>query len=227
VSWSDKCTVERGVGAKPIWTFTRPRDQILLGDVQPIRCSGKGLKKTPQAASRRNQRSGSAPLNGDPNSRRGGVTSFVIRDLYRAFLPNIIVEGGEFMHNGASIHTSHIIRDLLGEMQIRVIEWPTYSPNLNPIENGARPQRQHPDGTGYHPQRQHLDGTGCHPQRQHPNGTGYHPQRQNSDGARRNYPYMARRQYKPQRHTNWASYSPQCQNSDGATHNYQCQNPDV
>jgi hypothetical protein len=27
VSWSDECTIERGVGIKPIWTFTRPRDQ--------------------------------------------------------------------------------------------------------------------------------------------------------------------------------------------------------
>ena len=45
VSWSDECTIERGVGIKPIWTFTRPRDQIKERDIQPVRVSGKGVKK--------------------------------------------------------------------------------------------------------------------------------------------------------------------------------------
>jgi hypothetical protein len=39
------------------------------------------------------------------------------------------------MHNCAGPHQGHIIRDILREMQIRVMSWPLYSPNLNPIEN--------------------------------------------------------------------------------------------
>jgi transposase len=135
VSWSDECTIERGVGVKPTWTFVRPRDQLRERDVQGVRCSGKGVKKMFWAAFGHNRRTGLVPIDGDPLSERGGVTSWVIRELYRAFLPDIMVDGGEFMHDGAGPHRGHIVRDILREMAIRVMEWPPYSPDLNPIEN--------------------------------------------------------------------------------------------
>jgi hypothetical protein len=34
VSWSDECTVERGVGIQPKCTFVRPPDQVREGDIQ-------------------------------------------------------------------------------------------------------------------------------------------------------------------------------------------------
>ena len=150
VSWSDECIVERGVGIKPIWTFTRPRDQIQEGDVQPVRCSGKGVKKMLWAAFGHNRRTGLIPLDGYPLAARGGVTSWVIRALYEAFLPEIVIEGGEFMHDGAGPHRGLIVRDILQEMHIRVMEWPPYSPDLNPIENlwalmKAKLYRLHPE----------------------------------------------------------------------------------
>lgn len=135
VSWSDECTIEKGVGIKPIWTFVRPRDQVRLGDIQPVRCSGKGVKKMLWAAFGHNRRTGLVPLDGDPQAARGGVTSWVIRGLYESFLPDIMVEGGEFMHDGAGPYRGHIVRDILQQMNIRVINWPPYSPDLNPIEN--------------------------------------------------------------------------------------------
>ncbi len=60
---------------------------------------------------------------------------WVIRALYQAFIPGIIVKGGEFMHDSAGPHRGLIVRDILREMEIRVMSWPLYSPNLNPIEN--------------------------------------------------------------------------------------------
>ena len=97
VSWSDECIVERGVGVRPTWTFTRPKDQIRLYNIQPLRCSGKGLTKMLWAAFGHNRRTGLVPLNGDPLAKNKGITSWVIRELYRAFLPDIMVEGGEFI----------------------------------------------------------------------------------------------------------------------------------
>jgi hypothetical protein len=135
VSWSDECTVERGVGIKPIWTFVRPRDQVVEGDIHAIRCSGKGVKKMLWAVFGHDRRSGLVPLDGDPLAARRGVTSWVIRELYRAFLPDVMVEGGEFMHDGAGVHRGNIIKDILREIEIRVMLWPPYSPDLNPIEN--------------------------------------------------------------------------------------------
>lgn len=135
VSWSDECTVERGVGVQPIYTFTRPRDQLKMRDVRVVQCSGKGVKKMLWAAFGHNRRTGLVPLDGDPLAARGGVTSWVIRCLYQAHLPEVMVEGGEFMHDGAGVHRGNIVKSLLREMEIRVMEWPPYSPDLNPIEN--------------------------------------------------------------------------------------------
>jgi transposase len=39
------------------------------------------------------------------------------------------------MHNNALIHTAHLIREWLQEHRLDVIDWPPYSPDLNPIEN--------------------------------------------------------------------------------------------
>jgi transposase len=86
------------------------------------------------AAFGHNRRTGIIPLDGDLLAARNRITSWVIRALYQAFLPDII-ERGEFMHDGARPHPGHIVRDILREMQIRVMFWPPYSPDLNPIEN--------------------------------------------------------------------------------------------
>lgn len=45
-----------------------------------------------------------------------------------------IVEHREW-HDGASVHTAGIVKQLLVEMGIKVMNWPPYSPDLNPIEN--------------------------------------------------------------------------------------------
>jgi transposase len=75
------------------------------------------------------------PLDGDPESRRGGVTNRVIVKVYQAFLPMILEPGDIFMHDGVSVHTAHIMTAILREMGVIVMVWPPYSPDLNPIEN--------------------------------------------------------------------------------------------
>ena len=82
-----------------------------------------------------NRRSGLVPLDGDPNSRRGGVTSFIISDLYQAFLPDFLGPNDIFMHDNAPVHTAGIVQRVLAELGIEVMKWPPYSPDLNPIEN--------------------------------------------------------------------------------------------
>ena len=37
-----------------------------------------------------NTRTGLVPLDGDPESLRGGVTSMAIHDLYKAYLPDLV-----------------------------------------------------------------------------------------------------------------------------------------
>ena len=123
VTWSDECTVERGRGVRPVWTLVRPCEQLYLKDVEPVLCSGKGVKKMLWAAFGSNRRTGLMPLDGDPESARGGVSAWVIKAVYQAFLPDVMVEGGEFMHDGAGQHRGHIVTDILRQMEIKVMVW--------------------------------------------------------------------------------------------------------
>ena len=59
----------------------------------------------------------------------------VISDLYQAYLPEVVHPGHIFMHDGAGPHRAHIVQGVLEELQIEVMMWPPYSPDLNPIEN--------------------------------------------------------------------------------------------
>ncbi|KAJ5737409.1 uncharacterized protein N7483_002534 [Penicillium malachiteum] len=72
VFWSDESTVERGKGSRREHTFTRPKDQIALRDIQEV--SYKGVKQMFWAAFSGSRRhTGLIPLSGDPDSPRGGV----------------------------------------------------------------------------------------------------------------------------------------------------------
>lgn len=39
------------------------------------------------------------------------------------------------MQDNARIHTARIVQDWLHEQEFEVLEWPPYSPDLNPIEH--------------------------------------------------------------------------------------------
>ncbi|KAJ6168001.1 hypothetical protein N7497_000844 [Penicillium chrysogenum] len=134
VCWSDKCSVERGAGIRPVWTFTRPCRQCPERDVKTYR-TGKSVRQMFWALFGEQRRTGLIPLDGDPEAARGGVDSWVIEQLYRAFLPDFIRDGDIFMHDNAPVHTARVIRVLILELGINVMDWPPYSPDLNPIEN--------------------------------------------------------------------------------------------
>ena len=82
-----------------------------------------------------NRRTSLIPLNGDPLAARDRVTSQVIQELYRAFLSDIMNDDDVFIYNSAGLYRGQIVKDILREMNIRVISQPPYSPDLNPIEN--------------------------------------------------------------------------------------------
>jgi transposase len=83
------------------------------------------------------RRTGLIPMHGDPDSPRGGVNSVVIRSTYSTYLPTIISNRSDaiFMHDNASTHTAYIVRNLLRDIGVEVMQWPPHSPDLNPIEN--------------------------------------------------------------------------------------------
>ena len=74
------------------------------------------------AAFGHNRKTELIPLDGDPLAARGGVTSWVVGALYEAFLPEIVIEGEGFMHDGAGPHRGLIVRDILQEMHFRIMK---------------------------------------------------------------------------------------------------------
>lgn len=82
------------------------------------------------------RKTGLIPLFGNPESAREGVDRFVIEALYRRILPTLLAEPDSiFQHDNAPTHTAYVVRDALNELGFEIMEWPPYSPDLNPIEN--------------------------------------------------------------------------------------------
>lgn len=143
VYFSDECTVERGLGGRQEWTFTRPKDQLnhhpIEGpQVQMVPARGKQVKQMFWAAfSGQPRRTGLVPLDRDPKSPTGGVSSRTIDMLYRRILPILLsgVDNAIFQQDNAPVHTAFLVRNTLNELGFEVMEWPPYSPDLNPIEN--------------------------------------------------------------------------------------------
>ena len=78
-------------------------------------------------------------LVGDPHSDRKGVTGAIIRDTLISALPTIAEPGMAFIQDNAPVHMSHVVQDWLKDFsdthEVRLVDWPPYSPDLNPIEN--------------------------------------------------------------------------------------------
>jgi transposase len=137
VYFSDETSIERGSGAGAQWTFVRPIHQAREGEIHEKPC-GKQIRQMFWACINGDtRRTGLIPMDGDPESPRGGVTSRVIQSTYSTYLPSILSNRSDaiFMHDNASTHTAHIVRDLLNEIDVEVMQWPPHSPDLNPIEN--------------------------------------------------------------------------------------------
>jgi hypothetical protein len=61
------------------------------------------------------------PLDSNPESARGRVTSRVIIALYQAFLLIIVKPGDIFIQDGASVYIVYIVIQLLHEIGVQVI----------------------------------------------------------------------------------------------------------
>ncbi len=66
--------------------------------------------------------------------RRGYTAWSYIQALEDGLLP-IYHEGQAFQQDNARIHTARAVKAWLENHDIEVIEWPAYSPDLNPIEH--------------------------------------------------------------------------------------------
>ena len=77
-------------------------------------------------------------LAGDPDSKGGGVTGWIILEsALKKILPQILDGHSDliFMQDRAGVHKRKELVAWLKEKGYNILEWPPYSPDLNPIEH--------------------------------------------------------------------------------------------
>jgi hypothetical protein len=134
VVWSDECSVERGKGLRREWVFRTPADKWKPFAIQPRSSSGC-VSVMVWAAFSGIRRSQLVVMEGDIMAKRGGVTGRVYREMLEEELPTIMDVDSIFMQDNAPIHTCKLVKEWFTDMGFTVMDWPPYSPDLNPIEH--------------------------------------------------------------------------------------------
>ena len=74
-------------------------------------------------------------MRSDPNAPRGGVTARRYIEVLEEHLPIILNSDSIFIQDNAPIHKAHTVQAWFRNIAIKLVDWPPYSPDLNPIEN--------------------------------------------------------------------------------------------
>ena len=74
-------------------------------------------------------------IRGDAVSKRGGVIARRYIKVLNEYLPTVLDHDSIFIQDNAPIHKVHTVTKWLEDIGIEVVDWPPYSPDLNPIEN--------------------------------------------------------------------------------------------
>jgi hypothetical protein len=86
--WSDECSVELEVGQKREWVFRTPSQKWEKDFIQPYK-KGKGVSLMVWGAFGAGRRSELVFIPGDPESKRGGVTSAVYLEVLEDMLSTL------------------------------------------------------------------------------------------------------------------------------------------
>jgi transposase len=81
-------------------------------------------------------------------------SSSYIKLLQNHLVPNGVLIGGPnriFQQDNSSVHASEVVRNWFREHGIRILDWPSISPDLDPIENlwGILVRLVYPNGRKY------------------------------------------------------------------------------
>ena len=135
VIWSDDCSAERGKGKKQQWVFRTPRQKWDKEMIQPVK-KGKDISVMVWAAfSGALGRSDLIVMERDLKAPKGGYSAESYLKVLEEQIPRIWEPGLIFMQDNAPIHKASIITKFLEENGVKVLKWPPYSPDLNPIEH--------------------------------------------------------------------------------------------
>jgi transposase len=136
IIWSDESSVEAGKGKKRELCF-RKRDQ---GEkwkkqyVQPFNKSNR-VSVMVWAAIWGSQKSELYFLERDWESKKRGYSAASYIKVLNDNMPLIYQKGMIFMQDNAPIHKAKAVKEWFAAQEVEVMDWPPYSPDLNPIEH--------------------------------------------------------------------------------------------
>ena len=133
--WSDECYVERGSGRRKTWVFRKPGDRYRPDLIQGVK-KGKDIRVMIWAAFSGHLQSRAVVLQRDPSSTRNRVTANVYLEMLRKELPFLMLDDDAvFQQDNAPIHKSRKVLEWFMEAGFKIMDWPPYSPDFNPIEH--------------------------------------------------------------------------------------------
>ena len=71
----------------------------------------------------------------DAESKKGGYSARSYLEVLKENIPRCYDFGLTFMQDNVPIYTARIIKKYFQDLGIEVLNWPPYSPDLNPIEH--------------------------------------------------------------------------------------------
>ena len=137
--WSDECSAERGKGKSGVWVFRTPTQKWDRDKVQ-VYNKGKDISVMVWACFWGNPRGGIGRselyiLDRDFESKKHGYSARSYLEVLEDQIHKCWEPGLRFMQDNASIHTAKEVRQWFQDLAIPVVDWPPYSPDLNPIEH--------------------------------------------------------------------------------------------
>jgi hypothetical protein len=117
-----------------VWVLRPPQDKWKPYAIIPSIPSGR-ISIMVWAAFSGVRRSDLIVMGEDDSGSKDGVTGRIYLDLLQNQLPTLLDEDSIFMHDNAPIYTFKQVTEWLKDMDIEVLDWPPYSPDLNPIEH--------------------------------------------------------------------------------------------
>jgi len=137
--WSDECSAERGKGGAQEWCFrTASCDKWAPAMVTTYK-KARDISVMVWACfwfvAGKICRSDLYIMDRDFESKKHGYSAKSYLEVLEDQMPRCWQPGLIFMQDNASIHKSHTVMNWFREMGIPLVDWPPYSPDLNPIEH--------------------------------------------------------------------------------------------
>jgi transposase len=134
VIWSDECSVEKSKDPRQVWVFRTPGEKWIKECINPKLKSGS--TKLMVWGCFAGRRKGTFAI--CPKKMNGFAYKTILEENLPQFCEELYQIFGEeaiFMQDNAPVHTAHLVKDWLTKELYVVMDWPPYSPDLNPIEH--------------------------------------------------------------------------------------------